>query len=62
VFEKNITPEFAAYVQKMMAKDPQNRPANMKDVMMELKTQKMFYNPPQPPSAEDEAKAAAEKE
>ena len=50
VFDKNITPEFAAYVQRMMAKDPKDRPANMKDVMMEIKTQKMFYNTPQPPA------------
>jgi eukaryotic-like serine/threonine-protein kinase len=62
VFDKNITPEFATYVQKMMAKDPATRPANMKDVMMELKTQKMFYNPPQPPVAADEAKSTAEKD
>lgn len=63
VFDKNITPEFAAYVQKLMAKDPKDRPANMKDVMMELKTAKMFYTPPQPPSAADDAaKAAAEKD
>jgi serine/threonine protein kinase len=62
VFEKNITPEFAAYVQKMMAKDPVNRPANMKDIMMELKTQKMFYNPPQPPAVADESKAAADRD
>jgi serine/threonine protein kinase len=62
VFDKNITPEFAAYVQKMMAKDPATRPANMKDVMMELKTQKMFYNPPQPPAPADEAKTTSEKE
>jgi hypothetical protein len=34
----------------------------MKDVMMELKTQKMFYNPPQPPAEVDEAKPAAEKD
>jgi hypothetical protein len=26
----------------------------MKDVMMELKTQKMFYNPPRPPVESDE--------
>ncbi len=62
VFDKNITPEFASYVQRMMAKDPKDRPANMKDVMMELKTQKMYYNLPQPPSEADEAKAAAEKD
>jgi hypothetical protein len=34
----------------------------MKDVMMEIKTQRIFYNQPQPISAEDEAKAKAEKE
>ncbi len=62
VFDKNITPEFAAYVQRLMAKDPKDRPANMKDVMMELRTQKMFYNAPQPPVAADEAKTAAEKD
>jgi serine/threonine protein kinase len=62
VFDKNITPEFAAYVLSMMAKDPKGRPASMKDVMMELKTQKMFYNAPQPPSPEDEAAAKAQKD
>ena len=63
VFDKNITPEFAAYVQRMMAKEPKDRPANMKDVMMEIKTQKIFYNTPQPPAdAEDAAKAASEKD
>jgi serine/threonine protein kinase len=59
VFDKNITPEFAAYVQRMMAKDPQQRPASMKEVMMEIKTQKIFYNPPQPPSPEEQAKSTA---
>jgi serine/threonine protein kinase len=62
VFDKNITPEFAALVQRMMAKDPKDRPANMKDVMMEIKTQKLFYNPPQPPAETDEAKAASSQE
>jgi eukaryotic-like serine/threonine-protein kinase len=62
VFDKNITPEFATYVQRMMAKDPKDRPATMKDVMMEIKTGKIFYNTPQPPSPADEAKAAAEKD
>lgn len=51
VFDKNITPEFAAFVQRLMAKDAKDRPANMKDVMMEIKTQKIFYTPPQPPAA-----------
>lgn len=62
VFDKNITPEFSAYVQRLMAKDPKGRPANMKDVMMELKTQKMFYNPPQPPAPVDEVQKVKERE
>jgi serine/threonine-protein kinase len=62
VFDKNITPEFAAYVLRMMAKDPRERPNNMKDVMMEIKTQRIFYNPPQPPAETDESKSTAEKD
>jgi serine/threonine protein kinase len=60
VFDKNITPEFAAYVQRLMSKDPKDRPDTMKDVMMEIKTQRIFYNAPQPPLAEGAAKAKAE--
>jgi eukaryotic-like serine/threonine-protein kinase len=63
VADKNITPEFARYVQGMMGKEPKERPANMKDVMMEIKTQKIFYNPPQAPAAvEEESKAAAKED
>lgn len=62
VFDKNITPEFSAYVVRMMAKDPKERPANMKDVMMEIKTQRIFYNQPAPPSPADEAKEKEDKE
>jgi serine/threonine protein kinase len=62
VFDKNITPEFSNYVFRMMSKDPKDRPANMKDVMMEIKTQRIFYNPPQPPSEPDESKSTAQKE
>jgi serine/threonine protein kinase len=62
VADKNITPEFARYVQRMMAKDPQERPGSMKEVMIEIKTQKIFYSPPQPPSELDEAKSTAEKD
>jgi len=47
--DKNITPEFAAFVKRLMAKDPEDRPTTMKDVQMELKTQRLFYAPPQPP-------------
>jgi serine/threonine protein kinase len=62
VFDKNITPEFAAYVTRMMAKDAKDRPANMKDVMMELKTAKMFYNPPQPPTLAEVVKPASKED
>lgn len=47
--DKNITPEFAAFVKRLMAKDPEERPTTMKDVQMELKAQRLFYAPPQPP-------------
>ena len=55
-------PNSPTYVQRMMAKEPKDRPANMKDVMMEIKTQKIFYNPPQPPAAADVSEAEAEEE
>lgn len=56
VVDKNITPEFARYVQSMMAKEPAQRPSSMKDVMMEIKTQRMFHNKPQPPQENEPAK------
>ena len=46
VADKNVKPEFAAYVQRLMSKDPQDRPASMKDVQMEIRGQKVFYHPP----------------
>jgi serine/threonine-protein kinase len=52
VIDKNITPDFSNYVQRMMAKDRKDRPDNMKDVLMELKAKSMFYNKPQPVAEE----------
>ncbi|QDU55853.1 serine/threonine protein kinase [Aeoliella mucimassa] len=49
VIDKNITPEFAAFVQRMMAKDANDRPATMKDAQMELRSLQLFYSPPKPP-------------
>jgi len=60
VVDKNITPEFAKYVQSMMAKDMADRPSSMKDVMMEIKSQKIFYNKPQPPAPDEQAQTAHE--
>jgi serine/threonine protein kinase len=62
VIDKNITPDFAAFVQRMMAKDPKDRPATMKDVMMELKAKSMFYNKPQPPAEEEQRQKSARSE
>jgi eukaryotic-like serine/threonine-protein kinase len=60
VIDKNITPDFSKYVQGMMSKEPSERPHLMKDVLMELKAQKIFYNKPQPPAEEESIKAARE--
>jgi serine/threonine-protein kinase len=62
VVDKNITPEFASYVQRMMAKDKSDRPDTMKDVMMELKAKSMFYNKPQPLAEEEEQKSGRAEE
>ena len=59
VVDKNITPEFAAFVSRLMAKEPGDRPANMKDVQMECRTQKIFYNPPKVTEDESETEQPA---
>lgn len=53
VVDKNITAEFAAFVKRLMSKDPAERPASMKDVQMELRTLPLFYAPPTPPKTDD---------
>ncbi len=58
VADKNITPEFAAFVARMMAKEPRERPAHMKDVLMELKAEKIFYQPPTPQPDEESSVAS----
>lgn len=55
--DKNIQPPFAELVQRMLSKDRSERPANMKDVMFEIKAQTMFYTPPKPPEADPAAPA-----
>ncbi|MEN1678181.1 MAG: serine/threonine-protein kinase [Planctomycetota bacterium] len=51
VADKNIRPEFASYVQRLLAKDRKDRPDNMKEVQMALKTEKIFHTPPKRPAA-----------
>lgn len=48
ITDKNITPEFANLVLRLISKDAKNRPSTMTDVIYEIKSTKMFYNPPQP--------------
>ena len=55
VVDKNITPEFAAFVKQMMAKNPADRPQNMKDVEMELRGQRIHYQPPKASDLEKQA-------
>lgn len=58
--DKNITPEFAAFIKRCMAKDPAERPATMKDMQMELRTQRLFYVQPTIPDASEEAPSGLE--
>ena len=58
VVDKNITPEFAQYVQRLMSKDPNDRPSTMKDVQMEVRGHNIFYNPPQVTDDEQDAEKA----
>lgn len=52
VGNKNIEPGFAEMVQRMMAKDPGDRPQTLEDFIQGLKTQRIFRIPPQPPDEE----------
>jgi serine/threonine protein kinase len=47
---KNVTREFAALVRRMMAVDPQDRPATMDDILTELATTPVFRQRPSPPA------------
>lgn len=62
VGDKNIQPEFAAYVQRMLAKERKDRPESMKEVMMKLKGDRIYYNTPDPPAEGAEAAAAEQTE
>lgn len=59
VLDPNIHPDFAAFVQKMMSKTRDERPESMKQVMMKIRTEPIFYTQPKKP-AEDAASVADE--
>ncbi len=49
VINDNVTPEFAAMVRRMMAKDPEQRPSSMYKFLKEFKTIKLFKRRPKEP-------------
>lgn len=56
----NVTPEFSALVERMMAKDPKQRPDTMNDVVRLLKNIKIYKIPPRKPATlVDREKTAA---
>jgi hypothetical protein len=44
-----VTPEFAALVRKMMAKEISKRPQTMEDFLGEFRMIRLFKIPPKPP-------------
>ncbi|TWT97922.1 Serine/threonine-protein kinase PknB [Botrimarina colliarenosi] len=53
VLDTNIHPDFAAFVNKMLAKKREDRPQSMKEVMVKIKTEPIFYIPPEKPKADE---------
>jgi len=52
MLNKNIQPDFADLVHRMIAKDPADRPASLKEFMLELKRGRCFTVKPKPPELE----------
>jgi serine/threonine protein kinase len=48
---RDVTPEFAQLVRKMLAKKPANRPQNMNEVLRGLQSLQVFNRIPAPPEA-----------
>ncbi len=49
----NVTPEFAALVQRMLAKKADQRPTTLEDFLREFATLRIFKEPPRPPREGD---------
>jgi len=54
VVDPNIHPTFAEFVGKMLAKKREDRPQSMKEVMVKIKSEPIFYTQPEKPVAEEE--------
>ncbi|QDT00548.1 serine/threonine protein kinase [Adhaeretor mobilis] len=52
MLQKNIQPEFAQLVHRMLAKDPGDRPENLKQFRRELKAGRCFHIKPKKPDPE----------
>jgi serine/threonine protein kinase len=46
---RNVTPEFALLVRRMLAKDPAARPQSVGDFIVEFRAQRIYKIPPRPP-------------
>jgi len=47
VSDRNITPEFAGLVQRMLSKKPDSRPTSMEKFLREFQTMKIYKQAPQ---------------
>ena len=63
VLQKNVQPDFAKLVHRMLAKDPNDRPESLMEFYRELKAGRCFHIKPKPPlSPEEEEARKAEKD
>jgi serine/threonine-protein kinase len=63
MLQKNIQPEFAKLVHRMLAKDPNDRPDSLMEFYRELKMGRCFHIKPKPPlTPEEEAAKQAEED
>ncbi len=54
MLQKNVQPDFAKLVHRMLAKDPKDRPDSLLEFYRELKAGRCFHISPKPPKPEDE--------
>ncbi|MGL4511708.1 MAG: serine/threonine protein kinase [Lacipirellulaceae bacterium] len=52
VVDPNVHPDFASFVLRMLAKTRDERPSSMKEVMVKVKSEPIFYVPPKKPVAQ----------
>lgn len=60
VHNNNVTNELADLLRRMMAKQPEQRPQSMGDVLKELKSMRRFKVAPKPAESSEEAKQEAD--